>query len=164
MCNLTIQEFLDKYGTDSTSNFDLIRWAKELDIKPFKVLMRNELKGLRKSSGDNKRNYFICNYQSSEDGGTHWVCFTSVKHSNDITQQSFYFDSYGIQPFPEAKDFLKNSVVNSTNSAVYSTFRIQPDGSKMCGQLCLYVLYKLSKGEDFYDTILELNEYFNKKI
>jgi hypothetical protein len=49
MC-LTIQEFLNKYGTDSTSNFDLMRWAKELNIKPFKVLMRNELKSLRKSN------------------------------------------------------------------------------------------------------------------
>jgi hypothetical protein len=132
MC-LTIQEFLNKYGTDSTSNFDLMRWAKELNIKPFKVLMRNELKRSRKTL---REGYIICNYQTTEDGGTHWVCFTP----------SFYFDSYGIQPFPEVKSFLKNG-------AVYSTFRIQPDSSKMCGQLCLYVLYKLSKGNDFYDTI-----------
>jgi len=47
---------------------------------------------------------------------------------------------------------------------IYSTFRIQPEGTQMCGQLCLYVLYKLHQEDNFYDTILELNDYFNNKV
>ncbi len=66
---------------------------------------------------------------------------------------SSYFDSYGIQPLPAAIDFLEEGV--------YNTFKIQPDDSKMCGILCLYVLYSLHNGKSFYDTVLEMRDFFN---
>ncbi len=45
---LSIKEFLDRYGEDTTTNFQLLHYAKELGIKPFKVIMRNELYKLKK--------------------------------------------------------------------------------------------------------------------
>lgn len=143
---MCIKNFLDKYGTRTTSNFDLLRWGSQLGIKPFKVLMRNELSKLVKAQEKNKNVFIICNYQTTNDNGTHWVAM----------YDQFYFDSYGLQPFPEAVNYIQDGI--------YSTFRIQPEGTQMCGQLCLYVLYKLHQGDNFYDTILELNDYFNNKI
>jgi hypothetical protein len=142
---MTIRQFLDRYGEDTTNNFQLLQYAKELNIKPFKVLMRNELKKLQKT----KKNYIICNYQTTNENGTHWICIFEDKNKDT----SFYFDSYSIAPFKEAIDFM--------NDYTYSTFKIQPEGSKMCGQLSMYVLYRLSQGFDFYSTVLEMSDYLN---
>jgi hypothetical protein len=143
--SLTITEFLDRYGVDTTTNFDLLHHAKELNIKPFRVVMTNELKKLKKILA--KTVYVICNYQTTNEEGTHW-CAIYRNHGNN-----YFFDSYGIQPDLEVLDFLEEGV--------HSTFKIQPIGSRMCGTLCLYLLYKLSKGYNFYDTVLDMNKYFN---
>lgn len=138
----SITEFLNQYGSDSTSNFQLLEWSKQLRIPKLCVRMVDELGDLEQ--GGSKPVYVICNYQSTNDIGTHWTALYKDK------KRAYFFDPYGIQPFPEAIHFLENGV--------YSTFRIQPDGSKICGVLCLFVLYKLSRGEDFYDVVLKLNE------
>ncbi len=152
MTTMNIKQFLDQYGTDTKSNFDLLHHAKELNIKPFRVVMTNELKKLKKildkkGNGVARTVYIICNYQTTNDSGTHWTALYSNQGKN------YFFDSYGIQPDSEVLDLL--------GEGVHSTFRIQPYGSKMCGSLCLYLLYKLSKGYNFYDTVLEMNKYFN---
>ena len=50
-------DFTKKYGVDTTTNFQLIKWAKELNIKHFYCLMRDEIKVLK-----NKKQYYcICN-------------------------------------------------------------------------------------------------------
>lgn len=139
--------FLDKYGSDTTTNFQLLRWAKQLDIPNFTVLMRNELKKLHKLK--TLPIFIICNYHTTEQSGVHWTAMYKNKDN------AFFFDSYGIQPFQEAIDFLENFT--------YSSFKIQPEGSKICGQISLYILLKLSKGCDFCTTVLELNDYFNSK-
>jgi len=110
--------FLDKYGSDTTTNFQLLKWAKQLDIPNFTVLMRNELKKLHKLK--TLPIFIICNYHTTEQSGIHW---TAMYKNKDNT---FFFDSYGIQPFQEAIDFLENFT--------YSSCKIQPEGSKICGQ------------------------------
>ena len=40
---LTLDEFIDRFGDDTTTNFQLIKWAEELGIKKFQYLMRDEL-------------------------------------------------------------------------------------------------------------------------
>jgi len=142
---MSLKQFLAKYGEDSTTNFQLIKWAKELGIKPFYCIMRNELEKLNKAKQKLlKRNavYIICNYQTTKESGTHWIAMYRSK------EDAFYFDSYGIQPFPEAIDFLEDGVS--------STFKIQKENQKLCGQLSLYVLFSLSQGKDFYDIVLEM--------
>ncbi|ESO82644.1 hypothetical protein LOTGIDRAFT_155658 [Lottia gigantea] len=46
-----MNEFLDKYGTDTTTNFQLKRWANELNISPFYYCMRDEINGLKYKKG-----------------------------------------------------------------------------------------------------------------
>ena len=62
---------------------------------------------------------------------------------------NYYFDSYGLPPANEVREILGNGTHN--------TFQIQKPGTTYCGQLCLYVLYKLQKGVPFLDIMLELN-------
>src|SRR5829696_8066682 len=117
---MTLKGFLNKYGTDSTSNFQLLKYAKDLGIKPFKVVMRNELYKLKKT----KKNYIIANYQNTNEKGVHWVALYRSSAPAEHSSMCFYFDSYGIVPFQEAEEFLGNGV--------YSTFKVQPTRSKMC--------------------------------
>ncbi|ESP01352.1 hypothetical protein LOTGIDRAFT_157530 [Lottia gigantea] len=44
--------FLDKYGTDTTTNFHLMRWANELNISPFYYCMRDEINDLKYKKED----------------------------------------------------------------------------------------------------------------
>jgi hypothetical protein len=40
---LTLDEFIDRFGDDTTTNFELREWAEELEIENFQFLMRDEL-------------------------------------------------------------------------------------------------------------------------
>src|SRR5829696_8255233 len=91
----TVRQFLNKYGTDSTSNFQLLKYAKDLGIKPFKVVMRNELYKLKKT----KKNYTIANYQTTNEKGVHWVALYRSSAPTEHSSKCFCFDSYGIVPF-----------------------------------------------------------------
>ena len=141
---MSISEFLSKYGEDSTTNFQLIKWSKELNISNFYYSMRDELKHLKKKKLPIS---IIANYQTSNENGTHHVALYKSKGGN------FYFDSYGIELFKEAQDFLGHGI--------YSTFKIQKPETRVCGQISLFVLYCLNNGKDFFDIVLELNEYYN---
>ena len=39
---MNLKSFLDKYGTETSNIFQLLQWAKQLKIKNFHVLMRDE--------------------------------------------------------------------------------------------------------------------------
>jgi hypothetical protein len=129
-----MEKFLFKYGLDTTTNFDLKDIAKDLGIK-IKVLMRNELKDIDKSQKN-----LVINLDSSENKGSHWVC---------LYKNKYYFDPYGVLPI---------NTIAQIDGLLYNTLQIQPDDTKMCGQLCLYVLYNLEKGEDFEDLVLRTYE------
>ena len=61
----------------------------------------------------------------------------------------FYFDSFGVQPPNELIEYLSSPIF-------YNTEKMQPDGEVICGHLCLYVLYRLSRGEGFQEIINDL--------
>ena len=132
---MNLKSFLDKYGTNKTTNFDLMDIARDLNLK-VKVLMKDELLEYK----GNKP--IILNYQNSNQSGSHWVCLKKD------SLNSFYFDSYGIIPLKEVFEYL--------NDFTYSTFQIQPDNTEMCGQLCLFVLNSLKGLEKFESTILNM--------
>ncbi|ESP03466.1 hypothetical protein LOTGIDRAFT_171403 [Lottia gigantea] len=44
--------FLDKYGTDTTTNFQLMRWANELNLPLFYYCMRDEINDLKYKKDD----------------------------------------------------------------------------------------------------------------
>ena len=101
--------------------------------------MRDELKG--KSS---KNECLILNHDHSSNKGTHWTCLF-IK--DDIV---YYFDSYGFEPPLEIRNYC------SGNDRIYSTFPIQRDGEIICGHYCIYVLYQMNRGYNFYGILDEL--------
>jgi len=128
------------------SNFQIIDKCKELKIKKFKgVFMRDELKG-KKANGDE---CMVMNIDDSNNEGTHWTCLF-IKHG-----VSFYFDSYGFEPPLEVMAYCKGP-------RYYSSFQIQKINEVICGHYCIYVLYRLSRGSNFFEICDELYRYSNE--
>ena len=131
------------------TNFEILKLSKNL--KYFKgVYMRDEL-----------NNYYlqeplsiIFNLDSSENQGTHWVCF----FINSKT--CYYFDSFGLFPPVELTNFLKQS--KNCDQLIGSSFQVQNFNTNYCGYLCLYVLEQLSNNFKFEDVIINLYQEFKK--
>ena len=117
---MTLQSFLFTYGINTTSNFELKEISKQLDIK-VKILMKDELEQCEKPITN-----AIINFQNSTETGTHWVALSN-------TDKLYYFDSYGIPPIKVVEDYAELN----KKDLMYNTIQIQPNGSKLCGQLCL---------------------------
>ena len=62
-----------------------------------------------------------------------------------------YFDSYGIQPPIEIREYLKSPIQ-------YNSDQLQQTGQVFCGHLCLYVLKQLGSGIKFQNV---LNIFFS---
>ena len=118
------------------TNFELIDAVKELKIPRFRgTFMRNDLPTEPRS-----RECGILNLDDVSGRGTHWVCW--YKNS----KRKYYFDSFGVQPPEELIRYL-------TSPIFYNTERIQPDNQVICGHLCLFVLCRLSRGENYQKII-----------
>lgn len=128
---------------ETMSNFDINDVVKKLNIPNFRgVFMRDNL-----PKKINARECGIVNLQSESEPGSHWAAYFKSGKSK------YYFDSYGLNPTNELLKYLK------TNGC-FSTFEIQPMGTVICGQLCIYVLYRLSQGDNFVDILLDLRDEF----
>jgi hypothetical protein len=128
------------------SNFQIIEKCKELKIKKFKgVFMRDELKNGSATGNE----CMVINTDHSSNMGTHWTCLF-IKNG-----VSCYFDSYGFEPTLELKDYCKGL-------RYFNSFTIQKPNQVICGHYCIYVLYALSKGVNFYDVCDELYRYSDK--
>ena len=160
---MKLKELLKKYGTQTTSNFDLMKIAKDLNIKPFYYVMKDEIKEIQ---NNNSKIYVCTNLHNSDEPGIHHSCFvlgstegSSADTTEGGTRQSrlrskstnYFFDSYGLPPVKEIKDLLQH--------ATYNTFQLQKQGTKLCGQLCMFVLNELKDGRDFLDILLEIREF-----
>ena len=80
-----VKESFHIFGTQTTTNHDLMRYTKMLKIKNFHVVMPDEVKELSKNNFS-----AILNFQLSSENGSHWV---SLYQRDDETL--YYFDSYG---------------------------------------------------------------------
>ena len=143
MNNLSLTEFFKKYGKNTTNNFQLLHYAKQLKIPNFQILMRNEIKNANMKLPVN----IITNIHTSKENGIHWSCFHIDEKNN-----KFWFDSYGIPPPKEIIDKFKSPITASD-------FKLQELGiDNFCGQISLYVLYKLNNKTDFLKTLLDIHE------
>ena len=134
----SLKEFLWKYGSDTTTNFDLKKIAKDLQIK-IHIIMCDEINNYL-----DKENLII-NLQTLKEKGSHWVlCSKKFK---------IYFDSYGVVPIKNIDTYLQN---HNVEKFIYNTIQVQESNTKICGQLCLFVLYKLEEGGKFEDIVLSL--------
>src|SRR5271165_2142216 len=129
------------------SNFQIIDKCKKLQIKNFKgVFMRDELQNRKPSPNE----CMIINTDHSTNEGTHWTCLF-IKNGS-----SFYFDSYGFKPTIEVEKYCTSDSISSKKLRYYSSSQIQKMNEVICGHYCIYVLYRLSNGIDFYDVCDEL--------
>lgn len=136
---MLLKEFMQKYGTNTTTNFQLIQWAKDLNIKPFYYCMRDEIVLLK---DEHPKYYAITNIHTTKQKGIH---HSALFKDN---KQLYFFDSYGLDPTKE--------ILNLDLPIICSTFQIQNIGTKYCGQLSLWVLYQLSLGKKFEEIIINL--------
>ena len=140
---------MDVYGIQipdkSLSNFDLIKYADDLNISNFRgVFMRDELPKI-------PRQYEcgIVNFNTSSESGTHWVAY----YKNG--KNRIYFDSYGQVVLQEINDYLKTKSEKKNDKAVIArnTDIVQKPNTQICGHLCLYVLKSLSIGQSYRDIL-----------
>ena len=140
---MNIKEFLNRYGVDTTTNFQLLHWAKQLGLKNFHVLMRDEI---REAIFTKLPVNIIINIDPKKDGGVHWSCFHITADG-----KKYWFDSYGLPPLKEIinkfRRKTKSVPADAKSPIMAADFQIQDFGMKYCGQLALYVLYRLSKAD-----------------
>ena len=121
-----------------TTNLELEEEAK--NITNFRgVFMRDELNKLKILNNE----CGIVNLKPSWDNNGHWCCW--YKNGN----AKYYFDSFGVRPPKEVIKYLKSPIM-------FSTFQIQTFNESNCGEWCIYVLKKLSKGEYYTDVIADI--------
>jgi hypothetical protein len=90
----------------------------------------------------NKIEVGIVNLDSKNNKGTHWVAYYKKN------EKCYYFDSFGLDPPIEIKNYLEHDIITST-------FQIQDLNTNYCGHLCLFFL-KLLEKHKFEDVIFFL--------
>lgn len=128
------------------TNFDIQRYVDQTNLPNFRgVFMRDTLP--RQSR---QHECGIVNLNTSQQPGSHWVCYFK-----DNSDRRIYFDSFGqitpieIQKYLKSKqEFDKNVCVIQRNTDI-----VQSINSNTCGHLCLTVLEALAKGMSFQQTI-----------
>ena len=126
------------------SNFDIEDEARRLKIKNWRgVFMRDNLPSFPKN-----KERAVINLDGNIGAGTHWTCYDSSP------EKILYFDSFGLPPPKELVNYLRKRY--RFQDIKYNTFILQSFDSSICGQLCLFVLKRLSDGEDFLDILLNL--------
>ena len=85
----------------------------------------------------------ILNLDSSSGDFVH--CVMSFKKGKD----TFYFDSYGVQPPSEL-------IAYRTTPNFYNSERVQQNGEVFCGHLCLFTLKQFSLGNNLQTVIYYL--------
>ena len=137
---MKLKEFFEKYGTDTTTNIELLNIAKNLGLKNFYYVMRDEVKDLPK---DKKPLNVMTNIHTSKENGVHHSSFYICD------KRKYFFDSYGLKPTKEVKDFI--------GDGYSSKFIIQKPNTRYCGQMSLYVLHQLNTTDkSFFDIILDI--------
>jgi hypothetical protein len=154
--SLSWKDFIDRYGTNKTNNFQLLKWAKDLGIKNFRYVMRDELFKIPTSSKN-----IVMNLDSSENQGTHHVVLYNTP------DYKLYFSSFGDPPPTEVIKFLDRTTTTAKTVREFSDTQNQEFGSSYCGQLSIFLLYKLNNlnevnSQVVNSLILELKKlYYN---
>lgn len=121
----------------SLPNIQIVNTMNVLKIPHFRgVYCRNE--------SPHKPNNNECGIINLDDSqATHWCCW----FKSGCVEYSF--DSYRLQPYNEIVQYLKSPIH-------YSTDRIQPDGTVICGHLRIYVLHRLLLWDDMKNILNNL--------
>ena len=131
------------------TNFDLDKHARNLRIPNFRgVFMRDTLpcNPYHKECG-------IVNFNTSEQSGSHWVCYLK-----DGMNQRIYFDSFGQITLCEIQKYLKTDIELKNDIPVIerNTDIVQRSNTHVCGHLCLFVLTALMREHLSYQDVLNI--------
>ena len=137
-------DFKDRYGTHTTTNFDLMDIGKQLKIPNFRVVMHNELLRLPKNTKN-----IIMNLDVSSNAGTHWIAIYNTP------KYKLYFSSFGDPPSDRVIAFM-NKTTSPKTIREYNDWRVQDFGSEYCGQMSVYLLMCLNQGRSANDIIVAL--------
>ena len=135
------------------SNIDLDRYAQKLAIKNFRgVFMRDTLPRIAHQSECG-----IVNFNTSNQMGSHWVCYFK-----DGMSRRIYFDSFGQETLDEIQKYLKTKNEYESGDAVIqrNTDIVQHVNTHVCGHLCLYVLTSLTRDIPFQTVLNNLNDRY----
>jgi hypothetical protein len=132
-----------------TSNYDLQLFLKILNIN---VTIRSKNDNIFDRVARNGS--YIINMADNNLPGTHWV---SLHIKNNI---AIYFDSYGLAPPNDIKQFTKKKTL------IYSSDMIQSMNSTACGFYCLFFLFFFNKLDTQYSSLTQfgyaLNQFLRK--
>ena len=138
------------------TNVDLYRYVRELKIDNFRgVFMRNTLPKIA-----HQTECGIVNFNTSEQAGSHWVCYFK-----DGVNERIYFDSFGQATLDEVQKYLKTKKEYETGKAVIqrNTDIIQRVNTHVCGHLCLFVLTSLMREHlSFQEVLNQLNDGYTQ--
>ena len=75
--------------------------------------------------------------------GTHWIALFCNRN------ESFYFDSFGVEHIPEViKEFIRNKTTKTTKA---NFFRVQGNDSVMCSYFCIRFIDFMLAGKKLTD-------------
>jgi len=125
-----------------TSNFDLMKLAKKIDINITAIIYKDELMKFN----SNKNGSYILDLHDSNDTSTgHWIAL----YING--NKAVYFDSFGII-YPEiVKTFCGNRTIE------YNTKQLQGYNTEYCGEWCLAFLWHMQHGLNLNDFTKHFN-------
>jgi hypothetical protein len=113
-----------------TTNLQLIKLARENDVRVDAIVFKDDLKKLITSPNITQ---IIINMANSTDlRGTHWVCI-----SIDSNQIAYYFDSFGEVPLLEVIEFCKDRKIANL---YYNRIQEQSEHNAGCGEFCIWFL------------------------
>ena len=139
-----IKKFFHVFGEDTTTNFDLLKYAKILRLKDFYVKMTDEINDLPENNFS-----AILNLQLTSQKGSHWVALYKKEGSDRL----LYFDSYGL---PVQKEVIEKYIKIRT-----ADYQFQKMGETFCGQISLLFIYLLNNGYDYINIIDLFKQYFS---
>ena len=137
------------------TNLQLINYARELKIPNFRgVFMRDTLP----RTGPLNTECGIVNLNTSEQPGSHWVCYYKDPH------RRIYFDSFGQITPMEIQKYLKTKREFEVGKGAIqrNTDIVQRINTHVCGHFCLFVLKSLSDKHDFQGVLNELSNGYSQ--
>ena len=151
----TLKSLFLKYGINSKTNFDIYDICEDLKLECFICMrdevpltfgqMRNEIPTSLECNSYEHSSYeynsYIFNYQTTNEYGSHWCCFSSG--STEGGRTGWYFDSFGIKPIKELE----------SRTLKYNDIQIQPFETEICGILSIYFLYLLKSNK--FECVIE---------
>jgi hypothetical protein len=88
----------------------------------------------------------IFNLDPHDKPGSHWVCaFVDMN-----AKKAYYYDSYGYDPCPEIRRFLRRCKEQGCEEIIWNDVRHQRKSSE-CGTYCMYVILSLLHGKSFVE-------------